>query len=549
MSIFNDVLVKKPGRSLFNLKHEKKFSADWAYLYPILCLETVPGDTFKISTEVFLRTAPLIAPIMHRVNVKLNYFYVPNRLVWDEWQDFITGINQSATYDPTSEDQSNYFVTKIPPYWQFKTPTGVQNYLKDGSLADFLGFPTMAPTDQSDASNQNPINVQLMPFRAYQKIYNDWFRNQNVEGEQWSNTSGGLQNADYAATFTLRKRMWEKDYFTSCLPFAQRGDAVRVPIASIEYDKSGETVLKNDSGNGFDVINNSSHVDAYNPSNNKVRMTTTDDNSDLVNVNVDNSTNLKVNAGTINDLRIATRLQRWLEINARVGGRYIEQILGHYGVYSSDARLQRSEYLGGWSQPIVVSDIEQNSATLGTAQSGVENTPQGNLAGKGMSYSDGKPIKCFCEEHGFIIGILSIIPRTSYSNGLPKMFMRNYKEDYYFPEFANLGEQEVNSQELFYDVTDASNRESKRFGFQERYCEYKYVPSTVHGEFKNNLQFWHLGRDFRTSGQPALNKSFVECNPRTNIFAVESGVAHFYVNLVNNVSALRPMPRQAVPSL
>lgn len=546
MSIFSDVLVRKPGRSLFNLSHERKFSCDWSHLIPICCLECVPGDTFKISSEVLVRTAPLIAPIMHRVNVKFNYFFVPNRLIWTEFKDFITGINQSGVYDPTSSDQSNYYVTKVPPYFSITDSTDVTKYLMDGSLADFLGFPTLHPGDTSDVSSDHPIDVQVLPFRAYQKIYNDWFRNQNVESEQWHNTTSGLQTTQKGETFALRKRMWEKDYFTSALPFAQRGDAVQIPFTqSFSIDRKLGTPATL-----FDPLTGNSITPGEMHNNNDSEVTSVDSRGITSRVGIDNSDNLKVsggvNLGTINDLRLATRLQRWLEINARVGGRYIEQILGHFGVHSSDARLDRSEYLGGYNCPIVVSDIEQTSASLGSSQSG-DTTPQGNLAGKGTAYTQGKPIKCFCEEHGFIIGIMSILPRTSYQDGLPKMFQRNYKEDYYFPEFANLGEQEINKNELLYSLEDYRQRESSRFGFQERYCEYKYIPSTVHGEFKNNLQFWHLGRSF--SEQPALTQTFVTANPRKNIFAVEEGVSHFYCNLINHITALRPMPKQSIPTL
>jgi len=460
MALFQDVLVRKPGRSLFNLTHERKFSCDWSYIYPILCQEVVPGDTFKIKTEVLVRTAPLVSPVMHRVNVKVNYFYIPNRLLMEDWQDFITGINQKSTYNPASDDQSNYFVTKVPPYTQFQSSSSVREYLSDGSLADFLGFPTMRPGATPDVTS--PINVQLLPFRAYQKVYNDWFRNQNVEGEQWSSLRSGMDQTQVPQTFSLRKRMWEKDYFTSALPFAQRGDPVKIPLANITYNKDGKTVLKDDEGNSF-LPNSSASNQVMHASadGNDVVIDTKDGSGAVVKpVNIDNTSNLQVNMGTINDLRIATKLQRWLEVNARVGGRYIEQILGHYGVHSSDARLQRSEYLGGWSQPIIISDIEQNSATMGQSVQG-STTPQGNLAGKGTAFGFTKPVKCFCEEHGFILGVLSIIPRTAYQDGLPKMFQRNYKEDYYFPEFANLGEQDINKAELFFDLTSASNRTFK----------------------------------------------------------------------------------------
>lgn len=551
MSIFQDVLVRKPGRSMFNLTHEKKFSANWSTLYPVCVMEAVPGDTFRINTEVFIRTAPMIAPVMHRVDVKMNYFFCPNRLNWSNWEDFITGVNQDVAYDPIEPDE--YFTTEIPPYFRINsgnlTTINDNKFFVDGSLADFLGFPTVRPWQSVQVSPD--INVQLLPFLAYQRIYNDWFRNQNVESPINLPDTSGAVTSGASNLFTLRKRMWEKDYFTSALPFAQRGDAVNIPIADISYNAyGGRTFVKLQDGTMLQPNGRNYELSANNNrDSSQTDIVSRDNNNVPQQVNIDNSANLKVNAGTINDLRIATRLQRWLEINSRVGGRYIEQILGHFGVKSSDARLQRVEYLGGWSCPIIVEPIDQTSATLGTSQGADDDwaTPQGNMAGKGTAYSKGKSIKVFCEEHGFVFGILSIMPKTSYQDGLPKMFQRNYKEDYYFPEFANLGEQEVNQAEVYFNLANQNQRSFNRFGFQERFCEYKYIPSTVHGEFKNNLQFWHLGRSF--DSQPVLNKSFVECQPRTNIFAVEEDVNHFYVNLINHVKALRPMPKQSIPTL
>lgn len=541
MSIFQDVFVKKPGRSLFNLSHEKKFTANFGYLYPFLIIDAVPGDTFKLSTEFFVRTAPLIAPVMHRVNVKVNYFFVPNRLIWSEWNEFITGVDQSRNYVSAG---ASYFVDPVKPFIKASTAFAANPaYLMDGSLMDFLGFPTMRPNGRL-ASGTN-LNIDYMPFYAYNKIYCDWYRNQNVEGGfEGTHQSGESTNADY---MKLRKRMYEKDYFTSALPFAQRGDAVPLPIngdGTLEYIDEGITKIKTENGVEANLVAASNFGVAGGQLNNT---------ASSVKYNVDNSDNLRANVtvGTINDLRIATRLQRWLEKNARVGGRYIEQILAHFGVHSSDARLQRAEYLGGFSAPIQITEVEQNSSTQGLDVSGSD-TPQGHLSGKGASYGQSKPIKCFCEEHGFIMGIISILPRTSYQDGLPRMYTRNTRYDYYFPEFANLGEQEVQKSELFFDLTNLSHQSRDRFGFQERYCEYKYIPSTVHGEFKGNLQFWHLGRAF--SSQPALNYDFVkvdDSDSANRIFAVEdSNVSdHFYVDLYNHVSALRPMPKQAIPTL
>lgn len=554
MSIFNSVFVRKPDRSLFNLTHEKKFSADWANLYPVLCMECVPGDTIKVNTELLIRTSPLTAPVMHRVNVKVHYFFVPNRLLWKEWEDFITGCDQQKSY---AQSPDSYFVNPVPPYAVLACDTnGItsSNALEDGTLADFLGFPTHRKDAEWSTSGNN-IKVPLLPFAAYQKIYDDWYRNQNVEAPHFYAPLESGQEVNWISLLTMRQKMWEKDYFTSALPFAQRGDPVDIPWTAsglrLTNDSTKPTFIRNtDPDTDITASNNVVGVqtrgtDSYKAGHGSVDSSGALNVVDSVNVDVTGHTTVVTDgvvSGTINDLRIATRLQRWLEKNARVGGRYIEQLLAHFGIHSSDARLQRAEYLGGWTNPIVVSDVEQTSQTT----FGEGASPQANLAGKGTSYGSSKPIKCFCEEHGFLFAIMSILPRTSYQDQLSKMWQRDTRYDYYFPEFAHLGEQEVNKAEVFFDVTDPDKQSTDRFGFQERFCEYKYIPSSVHGDMKGNLSFWHLGRQF--TSQPALNYTFVKSNPRDGIFAVESG-DHFYVNLINHVSALRPMPKQAIPTL
>ena len=261
MSIFDSVLIRKPGRSLFNLSHERKFSCNFGYLYPVLCTECVPGDTFKISTELLVRSAPLIAPVMHRINAKLNYFFIPYRLCWDEWEDFITGINQSTNYvDAAGDDSTDYFVSPVPPYVTIsagsETSLAGQKVLQDGSLADFLGYPTHRPT----ASLQGSVNVPLLPFYAYHKVWTDWFRNENVEGGHVGPHTSGLHTngMEYMNLYT---RNYEKDYFTSCLPFAQRGDAMPLPISpngSLSFESSGDATIVRRAGNGNPAANVSS---------------------------------------------------------------------------------------------------------------------------------------------------------------------------------------------------------------------------------------------------------------------------------------------------
>lgn len=559
--IFQDIFVKKPSRSLFNLSHERKFSCDWSGLYPFLVLETVPGDTFRISTEMIVRTAPLVSPVMHRVDVKCYYFFVPNRLLFNKWEDFITGVDQSKAY-VTNE---GYFVNPVLPYFDFyESMSSTNDLLSDGTLADYLTFPTHRP----DEPQEGTVRVPMLPFAAYQKIYDDWFRNQNVEEPHLpSALFEGAQTFPVAyEMMRLRRKMWEKDYFTSALPFAQRGDPVDIPITvgdmTLKLLNNGKPTYIRPTDNSLEQLDNAplkvrgegdsalTHIPFYSAFTDE---TDSGQTYDTASSQVDITQHTAVDAdsaafhGTINDLRIATRLQRWLEKNARAGGRYIEQILAHFGVKSSDARLQRAEFLGSFTNPFVIEPVEQQSASQWETGDDLTNsTPQGTLAGKATSYGQNRPIKCYCEEHGFIMGIMTILPRTTYQDGLSKMWQRSNRYDFYFPEFAHLGEQEVNKAELFYNISDEDQRSTDRFGFQERYCEYKYIPSTVHGNFKGDLSFWHLGRQF--SSQPALNLSFVQSMPRTNIFAVESG-DHFFVNLLNNVQALRPMPKQAIPTL
>jgi hypothetical protein len=247
--------------------------------------------------------------------------------------------------------------------------------------------------------------------------------------------------------------------------------------------------------------------------------------------------NMEVQPTTINELRRAFRLQEWLEKNARGGTRYIENILAHFGVKSSDSRLQRPEYITGVKSPVVVSEVLQ------TGQS--DTTPQGNMAGHGISVTSGRTGSYYCEEHGYIIGIMSVMPKTAYQQGIPKTFLKNDPLDYFWPSFAHIGEQEVQVQELY---AYTSNKENT-FGYVPRYAEYKYMPSRVAGDFRTTLDYWHLGRIF--DSEPSLNQDFIECTPSatSRIFAVEDPDAQkLYCHVLNKIKAVRPMPKYGTPS-
>lgn len=514
MKIFDSIRVKRPRLNKFDLTHERKMSLNMGDLVPILVQDVVPGDKFRVNTEAMLRLAPMLAPVMHRVDVFTHYFFVPNRLVWNEWEDFITGGREGTT-SPTAP---------------FIAPglSGVAALFDIGSLADFMGLPVEAGGYSSVTDAQS---ISALPFRAYQRIYDDYYRDQNLEAPIGFSISGGQQNlSNSQAIMALRKRAWEKDYFTSALPWSQRGAESELPVENtITYREPADVKYLDDTNPVADtpfLAEGSGLMKAAG-----------------VDVKIENIDEI-AGSVTINDLRRSIRLQEWLEKNARGGARYIEQILSHFGVKSSDARLQRAEYLGGGKAPVTISEVLSTT----NFDDGAEGIPQGNMAGHGVSVGRSNGFKRTFEEHGYIIGIMSVLPRTAYQQGIPRHFSRFDKFDYYWPEFANIGEQEILLKELYYDPTAVAGQGTETFGYQSRYAEYKYAPSTVHGEFRDSLTYWHMGRIF--SAKPVLNAAFVKSDPTDRIFSVEDPTSEkLYAHLLNRVSALRPMPYFGTPTI
>lgn len=495
-NIFETVNMKKPRRSAFDLSHEKKLSFNMGELIPSLLQEVVPGDHFKGKTETMVRMAPLIAPIMHRVNVFVHYFFVPNRIVWNEWEDFITGGKDGTTAPvmPTIDFTASQVAGKLP---------------------DYLGLPQ---------SSNNPINVNALPFWAYRKIFEDYYMDLNLQDPPTYNTDG-------AANSAILNRAWEKDYFTSALPWPQRGPDVDMPVDGSFSPQYWDTskVVRTDGTKGVGGnlgADDNIGIDA------DLTMGGTGLDSRIENLQDPQTVDgLGV---TIRQLRESSALQRWLEKQARGGSRYIETILSHFGVKSSDQRLQRAEYLGGGKSPIVISEVLNTSNTA--------EAPQGAMAGHGISTGVTNEFNYKVEEHGYIMGIMSILPRTAYQDGIPRTFSRRDKTDYYWPEFANLGEQEVLNKEIY-----ANNAlPDGTFGYQQRYAEYKYAMDTVHGDFRSTLDFWHMGRQFATS--PALNGPFIKANPTDRIFAVSTG-DKIWAQIYNEIKAKRPMPYFSNPSM
>ncbi len=509
MNLFNSIQVKKPKSNRFDLTHDVKMSGRMGNLMPCCLIESVPGDYFTIGSEVFLRFAPLIAPVMHRMDVTIHYFFVPNRILWENWQKFITnnptgGMPVVQVTDALSDDTKK--------------------------LMDYLGIP---PTP----TGGTPELVNALPLSAYQCIYNEYYRDQNLVPEVDYKLTDGINPLTELGV--MRKRAWEHDYFTASLPFAQKGAAVDIPLGNVElkddWDNYGTPNFTEDPltigiGDlrqvvpGEIVAQNGPSVSdklAYDPQG-----------------------TLQVTPTTINELRRAFKLQEWLEKNARGGTRYIEQILTHFGVKSSDARLQRPEYITGVKTPVVISEVLNTTGSF-TGVDEPTSPPQGNMSGHGVAVATGYTGNYRVEEHGYIIGIMSIMPKTAYQQGIPRTYLKTDPLQYYWPSFANIGEQEVLNKEIY----AYTNNGDTTWGYVPRYAEYKFIPNRVAGDFRTSLKYWHLGRIFANA--PTLSQEFLEVTNEDvdRIFAVNNGDDNLYIQVLNKVSAIRPMPVFGTPML
>lgn len=524
MSIFSKISRPQLKHSTFNLSHTRKFSLNPGELTPMFCQEVIPGDTWNVNTSQMLRFAPMVSPVMHECNVFTHFFFVPSRIMTDVWENFITGGESGID--------------------EYGLPTVTNLNVQVGGLADYLGLPQGLIEEQ----------ISLLPFHAYNMIYDEYYRDQNLIDkmpqdtlDEGNHTPAQVMAKHGANYFNLRRRAWNHDYFTSCLPFAQKGNPVQLPLINtagqyldVNYEASGRP----------DIIRDLSGDDRATPSGDEYlenrggELHAEINTSESAPINLDNSQNLKVpldglqvNASTINDLRKAFKVQEWLELAARGGSRLKEVIGNFFGVTTSDARLQRPEYLGGGMSPVMISEVLQTSET--------NTSPQGEMAGHGLNLGRGHSFNRFFEEHGYIIGIVSVMPKSGYFQGIPKMFQKLDKFDYFWSQFEHIGEQEVLNKELYYSNTLNDNNDV--FGYIPRYAEYKFIPSTVHGDFRLSLDFWHWDRKFGT--RPHLNKDFIECNPDSRIFAVqESQEQKLYCQMQHSVTARRKMSYYSDPN-
>ncbi|UPW41898.1 major capsid protein [Dipodfec virus RodF1_81] len=548
MSIFNSIKVKRPGRNRFNLSHQVKTTIKFGGAFPFICLPVVPGDTLKEYMEFVMRFAPFTAPVMHNINVYTHFFFVPNRLVWDEWEDFIT---QGETGEDT------------PVYPTYLLQDVNENFTGAGSLIDYLGFPV------NDSAPYVPTGkfyeIDALPVRAYNLIYNEYYRDQNYtdEIEIFKNESGQvvvdseLVTPPYKEMFFVRNRAWKKDYFTSALPWPQRGPDVMLPIqgdAPLKGVKNAPPFIYDqpDGKHTLGAVGTQAFGTEEDVDFGVVRSSSIGGGYDLLSLNpdalrVDMS---NVSSATINELRRAIAAQQFYEARARGGSRYIEQIYSIFGVKSSDARLQRPEYLGGGKSNVVISDVLQTSQTTETS---AQATPSGTGIAIGKSHS----FKRFFEEHGWVIGIMSVVPKAAYQQGMNKLFLKKDPLEYYWPQFAHLGEQEIKTKEIFYTPMASPNapvpENEVTFGYTPRYAEYKFMNDSVHGSFRNTLDFWHMGRIFKNA--PSLNTDFLtNFQSASRPFAVTeddktSNTDKIWVNIQNNLIAVRPMPKYGTPRI
>lgn len=504
------------SRNAFNLSNEHKLTCNMGQLVPIMCEEVLPNDTFKVSTDMVVRFAPMLAPIMHNIDVYVHYFFIPNRLVFADWEDFITGGEKGtdATVAPMI----------LAPEGGFAV----------GSLGDYFGIPT----------GVTGFKASALPFRCYALVYNEWYRNEWLQNEVALSTASG---DDVTTNTTLLKRVWENDRFTSSLPDVQKGPAVNLPLGTSAPITVSDNGVGGFSVPGIDSAGNNIELHLQRTVGtggvSSPNSSAFENGGELTGWKADLS---KALAPTINDMRRAFQVQRWLEKNARSGSRYVESILAHFNIRSPDARINRPEYLGGGRSHVLVSEVLQTSADDN------QPTPQGNMAGHGVSVQRSRQFKRRFAEHGFILGLLSIMPRTNYYQGLSRMWTRETRYDYYWPIFSHLGEDAVYNREIYLQnnsvVDDDGNVvNNKVFGYQPRYDEYRHRLSTIHGEFRTSLDFWHLARRFESL--PVLNANFIECNPSNRVFAViDEDVTHnCWIDLYNNVRAIRPIPRKGIP--
>lgn len=531
------------SRSTFNRSCSHKTSFNVGDVIPFYIDEVLPGDTFSIRSSKVVRMQSLITPVMDNIYLDTYYFFVPNRLVWTHWRE-LNGENTESAWIPTVEYQ-------IP---QVTAPTGGWSI---GSLADYFGIPVLI----------GGLSVNALPFRAYALIMNEWFRDENlsdplnipVNDATLAGSNGSNYITDVVKGGKPFKAAKYRDYFTSCLPSPQKGPDVQIPVAqggnlpvvSLSDSVSVPSSVTSDNGMKFyrQAIDGSGSVGGpsvgvLNSSTLKAFTGTVSSDSFYTPANLWAVQSGDVAAATINQLRLAFQIQKLYERDARGGTRYIEILKSHFGVTSPDARLQRPEYLGGNRVPITINQVLQSSETTSTS-------PQGNPTGQSLTTDTHFDFKKSFVEHGFVIGVMVARYDHTYQQGIERFWSRKDRFDYYWPVFANIGEQAVKNKEIYAQGTSVDD---EVFGYQEAWADYRYKPNRVSGEMRSaapqSLDVWHLGDDY--SSLPSLSDSWIreDSSVVNRILAVSENTANqlFADIYVQNI-ATRPMPMYSIPGL
>lgn len=547
--LYTSIPAPKVPRNVFNLSRYNSLTMPYQRVCPTAVQEIIPGDKFVWSAEVFARLQPMVAPVMTDQKISLHAFFVPLRTLNKHFAEFMFN-NKDGNYADVLPYLSLGKIYNMVKSMTSNYPSAMVDVIR---LLDYMGLPFVyrsAASASTFCSNwvsdnasfdNSPIRVNLAPFFAYTKVWSEYFRDENLVIDpfevwssygypdvlEWTGSKDSLLNTNQHiyrfldCFMRLRPRAWQHDRFTSSLPFAQRGPDVLLPVGaqqnlqftgpsaagSLQWDETIQDIWVQNEVSGDDEGNIDVESD--------IQFTT-----------------------TINDFRRAERLQRWYENSARGGTRPNEATLAHFGVRTPDSTLDRAEFLGGSMQPIVVSEVAQTSEST-------QSSPQGTLAGKGTSYKSGGIFRHYFTEHGFVFVFASALIRPAYWQGVPKIFSRMQRDEYYWPEFALLGEEPVFNKELF---VDANTTEDGVFGYVPRYSDYKSALPEVHGDFRTSLDFWVNPRKF--ANQPQLNAEFIFGDPQKKMFAVQSDYSDsLLVTIRHGVKASRLMPFYGVPTI